>query len=109
VCSSDLTDPCSVRARRRATVRRHGIAIALRRRGREPKPYAGKVRIRARGVLLGREHFRLGRGVRSGGVTVPLTAAGRRLLAAGLVRATASVKTRGARGEAVVTRVRLRR
>jgi glycerophosphoryl diester phosphodiesterase len=104
------TDPCAVRARPRATVKRRGIAVGLRRLGREPKPYAGKVRIRARGVLLGREHFRLGKGVRSGGVTVPLTAAGRRLLGAGgVVRATVSVKTHGTRGEPVMTRVRLRR
>jgi glycerophosphoryl diester phosphodiesterase len=102
------TDPCSVRARRRATVRKHGVAIALVRRGREPKGYAGTVRIRARGRLLGREHFTLATGVRSGGVTVPLTRVGRRLLREpGSVRATVSVKTRGARGRPVVTRIRL--
>jgi hypothetical protein len=89
-------------------VRKHGIAIALVRRGVEPKAYTGTVRIRARGRLLGREHFRLASGVDAGGVTVPLTRAGRRLLAApGGLRATVSVKTRGARGRPVVTRVRL--
>jgi glycerophosphoryl diester phosphodiesterase len=102
------TDPCSVRARRRSTVRKHGVAIALLRRGREPKAYSGTVRIRARGRLVGREHFRLAAGVRSGGVTVPLTRAGRRLLAApGALPARVAVTTRGARGRPVLTRIRL--
>jgi glycerophosphoryl diester phosphodiesterase len=101
-------DPCSVRARRHATVRKHGIAVGLVRRGVEPKAYSGTVRVRARGRLLGREHFRLAAGVDAGGVTVPLTLAGRRHLGAvGSLRATVSVKTRGARGRPVVTRVRL--
>jgi glycerophosphoryl diester phosphodiesterase len=102
------TDPCSVRARR-ASARKHGVAVALARRGKEPKAYAGTVRIRARGRLLGHERFRLADGVDAGGVTVPLTAAGRRLLkAAGVVRASVSVTTRGARGRPNVTHVRLR-
>jgi glycerophosphoryl diester phosphodiesterase len=101
------TDPCSVRAHR-AKVRKHGVAVSLQRRGREPKAYAGTVRIRARGRLLGREHFTLANGSKAGGVTVPLTRAGRRLLEApGAVRATVSVTTRGARGRPNVTHVHL--
>jgi hypothetical protein len=101
------TDPCSVRARR-AKVKSHAIAVALARRGSGPQAYAGKVLIRARGRLLGRESFSLPEGADAGGVTVPLTSAGRKLLeAVHTVRAQVSVTTRGARGEPVVTRFRL--
>jgi glycerophosphoryl diester phosphodiesterase len=102
------TDPCSVRARR-AKVKGHRVAVSLQRRGKEPKAYSGTVRIRARGHLLGREHFKLGKSARAGGVTVPLSHKGRRLLAAaGSVRATVSVSTRGARGRPNAKVVRLR-
>jgi glycerophosphoryl diester phosphodiesterase len=102
------TDPCSVRARR-AVVADDGIAVSLQRRGLGPQAYSGTVRVRAQGHLLGRESFALAAGADAGGVTVPLQRAGRRLLAAsGTVRAQVLVKTRGARGEPVVTRVRLR-
>jgi len=58
--------------------------------------------------LLGQEKFSLDQGVKAGGVTVPLRKAGRKLLKNGsTVRAAVSVTTRGARGEPVVTRVRL--
>ena len=101
------TDPCSVRARR-ATVKQRSVAVSLVRRGLGPQAYTGKVRIRARGRLLGRERFSLAENTDAGGVTVPLTEAGRKLLdALGTVRAQVIVETRGARGEPVVTRVRL--
>jgi hypothetical protein len=101
------TDPCSVRARR-ASVKHGALAVALERRGVEPRAYSGTVRVKAGGKLLGREKFSLGEGVKAGGVTVPLRKAGRKLLAkGGAVRATVAVTTRGARGEPVLTRVRL--
>ena len=101
------TDPCSVRARR-ATVKQRSVAVAVVRRGLGPQAYSGKVRIRARGRLLGRETFSLAEGTDAGGVTVPLTKAGRKLLdELGTVRAQVIVQTRGARGKPVVTRVRL--
>jgi glycerophosphoryl diester phosphodiesterase len=102
------TDPCSVRARR-AKLKHRAIAVALARRGMGPQAYKGKVLVRARGRLLGRESFSLPEGADAGGVTVPLTKAGRTLLdAVHTVRAQVSVITRGARGEPVVTRLTLR-
>jgi glycerophosphoryl diester phosphodiesterase len=102
------TDPCSVRARR-ATGKRRSVAVGLERRGLGPQAYTGKVRIRANGRLLGRERFSLAENTDAGGVTVPLTRGGRKLLdALGTVRARVIVQTRGARGEPVVTRVWLR-
>ena len=103
------TDPCSVRARR-ASVKHRSIAVALERRGNEPRGYKGVVRVKARGKLLGHESFSLAADARAGGVTVPLSAAGRRVLRGGdSVRARVLVTTRGARGEPVVTRFRLHR
>jgi glycerophosphoryl diester phosphodiesterase len=102
------TDPCSVRARR-ASVKHASIAVALERRGDEPRRYKGVVRVKARGKLLGHESFSLAKDARAGGVTVPLSATGRKILKNGPVRARALVTTRGARGEAVVTRFRLHR
>jgi glycerophosphoryl diester phosphodiesterase len=99
------TDPCSVRARR-ATFKRRSVAVALVRRGKGPQAYRGTVRIRAGRRLVGHESFSLATGVKGGGVTVPLTRAGRRLLArAGHARI--AVSTRGARGKPVITRVRV--
>jgi hypothetical protein len=64
--------------------------------------------VKAGDKLLGREAFSLDEGVKAGGVTVPLSKAGRKLLKHGAaVRAVVSVTTRGSRGEPVVTRVRL--
>jgi glycerophosphoryl diester phosphodiesterase len=101
------TDPCSVRARR-ASVKHGSLAVALERRGVEPRAYSGTVRVKAGRKLLGQERFSLDQGVKAGGVTVPLRKAGRKLLAHGAtVRAVVSVTTRGARGEPVVTRIRL--
>jgi glycerophosphoryl diester phosphodiesterase len=103
------TDPCSVRARR-ATLKHRSVAVALVRRGRGPQAYTGRVRIRANGRLLGRERFSLAEKTDAGGVTVPLTKAGRKLLdRVGSVPAQVIVETRSARGKPVVTRVRLHR
>jgi glycerophosphoryl diester phosphodiesterase len=102
------TDPCSVRAAGVA-VKQRAVAVTLARRGLSPQAYKGKVRITAGRKLLGREAFSLPEGTDAGGVTVPLTKAGRKLLgAANTVRAQVSVITRGARGEPVVKRFRLR-
>jgi glycerophosphoryl diester phosphodiesterase len=101
-------DPCSVRAVRAA---REGstVAVGLERRGLGPQAYEGTVTIRARGRVLGREAFALAEGTDAGGVTVALSRFGRRLLDDGeRVPAIVSVRTRGARGEPLVTRVRLR-
>jgi glycerophosphoryl diester phosphodiesterase len=101
-------DPCSVRATR-ATVEGQAVAVGLERRGLGPQAYEGSVRIRARGRLIGREDFSLAEGTEAGGVTVSLTRFGRRLLdGGGRVPVSISVRTRGARGEPVVTKVRLR-
>jgi hypothetical protein len=102
------TDPCSVRATR-ATVEDRTIAVGLERRGLGPQAYEGTVTVRARGRLLGREAFALAEGADAGGVTVALTRFGRRLLDdEQRVRASVSVRTRGARGAPVRTRVGLR-
>jgi glycerophosphoryl diester phosphodiesterase len=103
----DGTDPCSVRARR-ASVKDGSLAVALERRGVEPRAYSGTVRVQAGGKLLGHEAFSLADGVKAGGVTVPLSKAGRKRLKHGTtVPAVVLVTTRGARGEPVVTHVRL--
>ena len=60
------------------------------------------------GRLLARETFSLPEGADAAGVTATLTRAGRQVLRAGeTVRAIVSVRTRGARGEPVLTPVRL--
>jgi glycerophosphoryl diester phosphodiesterase len=101
------TDPCSVRASR-AKAKKRSVAVSLVRRGAGPQAYKGKVRITAGRKLLGREAFSLAEGADAGGVSVPLTRAGKRLLKGpGSVRAKVAVTTRGARGEPVVTRVSL--
>jgi glycerophosphoryl diester phosphodiesterase len=101
-------DPCSVRAAR-ATVEGQTVAVGLERRGLGPQAYDGSVTIRARGRLIGREDYALAEGTEAGGVTVSLTRFGRRLLDdGGRVPVSISVRTRGARGEPVVTKIRLR-
>jgi len=103
------TDPCSVRAKN-ATLKKRSVAVSLVRRGVEPKAYKGTVRVRAAGKLLGHESFSLPKGTDAGGVTVPLSKAGKALLkGTNGVRGRVVVTTRGARGEPVVTRVRLHR
>jgi glycerophosphoryl diester phosphodiesterase len=100
------TDPCSVRAVR-AAVENRTIAVGLERRGLGPQAHSGTVTVRARGRLLGREDFSLDEGAEAGGVTVALTRFGRRLLEDRHVRATVSVRTRGARGAPVRSSFRL--
>ena len=104
------TDPCSVGAGR-ATVENGAIAVGLERRGEGPQAYRGTVSVLERGrhgPLLARETFSLPEGADAAGVTATLTRAGRQVLRAGEpVRATVSVRTRGARGEPVLTPVRL--
>ncbi|MBX5470080.1 MAG: glycerophosphodiester phosphodiesterase [Thermoleophilaceae bacterium] len=103
------TDPCSVRARRAAL---HGstVSVSLERRGSGPQPYSGTVELRAgtaRGRLLARGRFALPEGARDTQASLRLGAAARRLLRGGRPRVLAVVRTRGARGEPNVTRVRL--
>ena len=101
------TDPCSVRASR-AAIEGRTVAVSLKRRGLGTQAYEGSVTIKAGGKLLGRESYSLAEGTEAGGVTVALTAYGRRLLDDGeRVRATIAVRTRGTRGEPVLTPVRL--
>jgi len=103
------TDPCSVRAKK-ATLKKRSVAVSLVRRGVEPKAYKGTVRVRAAGKLLGHESFSLPKGTDAGGVTVPLSKAGKALLkGTNGLRGQVVVTSRGARGEPVVTRVRLHR
>jgi glycerophosphoryl diester phosphodiesterase len=100
-------DPCSVRATR-ATVEGRTVAVGLERRGLGPQAYEGVVLIRSGGRLMGREEYSLAEGAEAGGVTVALTRLGRRLVdESGRVAAAITVRTRGARGEPQVTRVRL--
>jgi hypothetical protein len=104
------TDPCSVRAAR-ATVDNGAIAVGLERRGLGPQAYRGTVSVLERGRrgrLLAREGFSLPEDAEAGGATATLTRAGRGALQTGTaVRAVVSVRTRGARGEPVLTPVRL--
>lgn len=100
-------DPCSVRATR-AAVEGRTVAVGLERRGLGPQAFEGVVLIRSGGRLMGREEFSLAEGAEAGGVTVALTRYGRRLVAeSGRVAAEITVRTRGARGDPQVTRVRL--
>ena len=82
--------------------------MTLIRRGVEPRAYKGKVRITAGRTLMGREQYSLAKGADSGGVTVPLTRAGRRLLERHPdLRVKIAVTTRGAHGKPVASRVGL--
>jgi glycerophosphoryl diester phosphodiesterase len=97
------TDPCSVRARR-ASVKHGSLAVALERRGNEPRGYKGTVRVTAGSALVGRGRFSLAKGHRQGRATMPLTRAGRRMLQLhGTTKVRIRVRTRGARGEPVVS------
>jgi glycerophosphoryl diester phosphodiesterase len=101
------TDPCSTRAKK-ATLKKHSIAVSLVRRGVEPKAYKGTVKVRAGGKVLGHQSFSLPKGTDTRSVTLPLSKAGKALLSAGnAVRAQVVVTTRGMRGEPNVKRVRL--
>ena len=90
------------RARRRASLTEDGDArILLRRRGLEPVAYRGSVQLRTRkGKLLGSAPFRMKKGKDKARATVELDADVRRVVAV--------VRTKGARGEPVRKRLRLR-
>jgi glycerophosphoryl diester phosphodiesterase len=95
------TDPCSAAAKR-ATLTGDGDArVLLRRRGLEPVTYKGRVQLRSRkGKLLGGERFRMKKGKGKAKATVELDT--------DLQRVVAVVRTKGARGEPVRKRLRLR-
>jgi len=96
------TDPCSAAAKRGKLTDDGDARILLRRRGLEPVTYRGKVQLRSRkGKLLGSERFRMKKGKRKAQTTVDLDADAPR-------RVVAVVKTKGARGEPVRKRLRLR-
>ena len=96
------TDPCSVEPRRASLTRGGDARIALRRRGLEPVAYRGRVQLRGRkGKVLGGAPFRMRKGSNRARVRVPLNVEVRRVVAA--------VRTKGARGEPVSKRLRLRR
>jgi glycerophosphoryl diester phosphodiesterase len=96
------TDPCSVEARRARTTRTGNARVVLRRRGLEPVAYRGRVQLRGRkGKVLGSAPFRMRKGRNKARATVPLDVEVRRVVAV--------VRTRGARGEPVRKKLRLRR
>jgi glycerophosphoryl diester phosphodiesterase len=102
------TDPCSTKA----TGARLGakLRVGLRRRGIEPLAYTGTVQLRSRkGAKLAAGRFRLGKTAKRGSARVAFTAAGRRAVAAGKpIRGALVVRTKGARGEPVRTKITLR-
>ena len=96
------TDPCSVGARRARLTDAGNARIALRRRGLEPVAYRGRVQLRGRkGKVLGSAPFRMRKGRNKARATVDLDVEVRRVIAV--------VRTKGARGEPVRKRLRLRR
>jgi glycerophosphoryl diester phosphodiesterase len=96
------TDPCSAAAKRGKLTDDGDARILLRRRGLEPVTYRGKVQLRSRkGKLLGSERFRMKKGKDKAQTTVDLDADAPR-------RVVAVVRTKGARGEPVRKRLRLR-
>jgi glycerophosphoryl diester phosphodiesterase len=102
------TDPCSVRPA--AVTRNKGrLKVALFRRGLEPKGYKGTVRVTAGKVLFGHGKFSMPKGHKRANAKLRLTQAGKRFLAQhGNSMVRMSVRTRGARGEPVVARYRLK-
>jgi glycerophosphoryl diester phosphodiesterase len=95
------TDPCSAAAKRGKLDNDDDARILLRRRGLEPVAYRGKVQLRSRkGKSLGSERFRIKKGKAKVHATVELDSAVRRVIAV--------VRTKGARGEPVRKRLRLR-
>lgn len=96
------TDPCSAAAKRGKLTDDGDARILLRRRGLEPVTYRGKVQLRSRkGKLLGSERFRMKKRKDKAQTTVDLDADAPR-------RVVAVVRTKGARGEPVRKRLRLR-
>ena len=95
------TDPCSTGVGRARLTDEGDAALVLKRRGLEPVAYRGTVQLRNRkGKLLGGSKFRMKKGKDKGQVTIELDDAVR--------RAVAIVKTKGARGEPVRKKIRLR-
>jgi glycerophosphoryl diester phosphodiesterase len=95
------TDPCSVGARRASLTDDGDARILLRRRGVEPVAYRGRVQLRSRkGKRLGSAPFRMKKGKDRARATVELDGDARRVVAV--------VRTKGARGEPVRSRLRLR-
>ena len=95
------TDPCSAAAKRGTLTDDGDARILLRRRGLEPVTYRGRVQLRSRkGKPLGSERFRMKKGKDKAKATVDLDADVRRVVAV--------VRTKGARGEPVRKRLRLR-
>ena len=83
---------------------RRSVAVSLVRRGLGPQAYTGKVRSAPGARCSAGRSSRSAENADAGGVTVPLTKAGRKLLdELGTVRAQVIVETRGARGKPVVT------
>ncbi len=96
------TDPCSAAAKRGKLTDDGDARFLLRRRGLEPVTYRGKVQLRSRkGKALGSERFRMKKGKDKAQTTVDLDADAPR-------RVVAVVRTKGARGEPVRKRLRLR-
>jgi hypothetical protein len=115
------SDPCAVEAEA-GTFEAGGLLVDLRRRGLGQQAYRGTVTIRRRGTVLGRGRFSVREGEPLADPLLRYTRAGRRAAGGGgrtgdgppaptrrsFVRAVASVRTRGARGEPVRTRIRVR-
>jgi len=95
------TDPCSVGAKRATRTDDGDARVLLRRRGLEPVAYRGKVQLRTRkGKLLGGHRFRMKKGKDRASTTVELDAEVSRVIAV--------VTTKGARGEPVRKKLKLR-
>ena len=95
------TDPCSVGARRASLTDDGDARILLRRRGLEPVAYRGRVQLLTRkGNRLGSAPFRMKKGKDRARAIVELDEDARRVVAV--------VRTKGARGEPVRSRLRLR-
>jgi hypothetical protein len=96
------TDPCSVGPGRARLTADGDARLVLKRRGLEPVAYRGKVQLRTRrGKLLGGKRFRMKKGRDTTRVRIELDADTSR-------RVIAVVRTKGARGEPLRRRVRLR-
>jgi glycerophosphoryl diester phosphodiesterase len=97
----DGTDPCGVGAERGRLTGDGDARILLHRHGLEPVAYRGRVQLRSRkGKPLGSARFRMKKGKDQARATVELSADVRRVVAV--------VRTKGARGEPVRDRLRLR-
>ena len=99
----DGTDPCSVGAKKTSKLTDDGDAkLVLLRRGVEPAAYRGRVQLRTRnGKALGSTKFRMKKGKDQARAEVALSRDD-------VQRAVAVVRTKGARGEPVRVKIRLR-